>query len=197
MLVTVDLAAKYSAVMVRDSGGKVREQWDSNGLSAFKFAAKLGTTVKHWRPNLIVIEDVPYGISSQAQVKPVLRLQGILIAVLHDWIGIVVFLNPSTWQGMFPGVGRAPTGMKGKAADDYRIEAARQHAERLGYTAPDLVAQYIDSLPEGARALKKHTDPLAKIRTDYVDAYLISEWARSLGSYDTVRTAKGVQAVYI
>lgn len=197
MLVTVDLASKFSAVMVRDLGGEVREQWDSNGLSAFQFATKLGNTVKRWRPDLIVIEDVPYGISSQAMIKPVLRLQGILIAVLHEWLHVTVFLNPSTWQGKFPGVGRAPKGMKGKAADDYRIEQARAHAEAAGYTAPDLIGQYVTTLPEGTKVLKKHTDPLAKIMTDYVDAFLMSEWVRSFDSYDTVRSLTGVQVVFI
>lgn len=197
MQVTVDLASKFSAVMVRDSGGQVREQWDSNGLSAFQLATKLGNTIKRWKPEIVIIEDVPYGISSQAQVKPVLRLQGILIAVLHEWLDIIVFLNPSTWQGAFPGVGRAPKGMKGKAADVYRIEKAREHAERLGYTAPDLVTEYVASLPEGTRVLKKHTDPLEKIMTDYVDAFLMSEWVRSFESYDAVRALQGVQAVFI
>lgn len=197
MLITVDLAAKFSAVLVRDLGGEVLDEWDSRGLSAFQFAQKLLDTSIGWQPELILIEDVPYGISSQAQTKPVTRFQGVIIGKLEDFLDDTFFVNPSTWQKSFPGVGHAPKGMKGKAADDYRIQKAREYALDAGYEAPDLIAQYAASLPEGTKVLKKHTNPLAKTMTDYVDAFLLSEWARSFESYDVVRTLNGVQPFYI
>ena len=77
----------------------------------------------------------------------------------------------------FPGVQTGPKGLSKSMKDKARIEAARQHAEDRGYTAPDLIAEYVQSLPPGTRVLKKHTGPLEKSMTDYVSAFLMSEWA--------------------
>lgn len=200
MLCTVDLAAKFSAVMFRTADGEIHEQFDSAGLSAFQFLAKLANAVKRWDPELIIVEDVPYGVSSQAQTKPVTRMQGILIAVLHQWLDRVYFLNPSTWQKAYPGVGSIPRGMPKMTQtqkDQFRIQKAQEYAAEFGYTPPDLVAAYVASLPEGAKVLKKHTNPLEKSMTDYVDAFLMSHWVYSFDSLDEVKTLQGVQPAWI
>lgn len=140
----------------------------------------------------ILVEDVPYGISNQAMVKPVLRLQGMLIHALEDTE--FYFINPSTWQKDYPGVARSPKGMTKAEGAKARIDAARIEAHSLGYHAPDLVQQWIDEHPD-EKPLKKYTNPLEKAMTDYVDAFLMNDWLqRHVHEY---KTLTGVQAPMI
>lgn len=183
---TVDLAAKFSAVVVREEGGEVHSQFDSLDKSSFEFVTEILENIVAHDPQYVIVEDVPYGISGQGQVKNILRLQGILIHALRDHLDKVLFVTPSTWQNTYRGVAR------GKP--DERVEAARLHALRLGYTPPDLVQEYTDSIPEGKRVLKKHTNPLAKVMTDYIDAFLMSEWAIERNHDFNI---SGVQPVFI
>lgn len=111
------------------------------------------------------------------------------MVLLHPWLDRMLFLNPSTWQKEFPGVAR------GDAKD--RILAAASHAEQRGYLPPDLIADYIATLPEGAKVLKKNTNPLAKVQTDYIDAFLISEWVLSHETPESIRGLTGVQPATI
>lgn len=197
MFQVVDLASKFSAVILRDLGGEVLDQFDSRDQSPFEFAARIAQNARREDCLVTLIEDVPYGISSQYMVKPALNLQGVIMAFCHPVIEDVLWVSPSRWMADFPGVQRVPKELqlKGKAADDYRIEAAAQHARKRGYTPPDLVQQYIDSLPEGTKVLKKHTTPLSKNMTDYVSAFLMSEWALPLlrqGGRDELKFIQGV-----
>ncbi len=184
---TVDLASKFSALCVQDERGGVLHQADSRGKTAIAWAEEIALTAERFDVWLILIEDVPYGISSQAMVKPVLRLQGIIIKALADknLLGITLFINPSSWQRTYEGVSR------GKAPE--REEAARQAALSLGYTPPDLISQYAASLLEGAKALKKHTNPLAKTMTDYIDAYLMGKFVLRQGQFGDLAKLSGVQ----
>jgi hypothetical protein len=190
MILSIDLASKFSAVCVYN-GRQVVEEFDSAGMSAFDFVLRVVRAVQY-NPRLIVVEDVPYGISNQSMVKPVLRLQGVLIHGLGliKALDRTVFVNPRVWQSTFEGVAR------GDAKD--RIEAARVAALSLGYSAPDLVAMYMLTLEPGERVLKKHTAPLEKQMTDYVDAFLIAAWATQFETVEQILAhAKGVQGVYI
>jgi len=131
----------------------------------------------------ILLEDVPYGIGSQFQTKPVLRLQGILINELREFTDRILFVNPSTWQRSYPGVS------SGEKAS--REDAARRAAEELGYTPPPLVEEWTAMCQrENKKVLKKDTNPLAKNETDYIDAYLMGHWA--LQQKD-IRSLSGVQ----
>jgi hypothetical protein len=171
--ITVDLASKQSAWAVSDSSGNLLDQGDSLHFSSKQTVEEIGRLVDLYNPAILLVEDVPYGISSQAMVKPVLRLQGMLmlqIYMLSDFTGEFYFINPASWQKFFEGVARGP------AAE--RIEAARIHAKRLGYEPPDLVQPYIDSLPAGKRATKTALKPLQKTMTDYIDARLMAEYIR-------------------
>lgn len=174
----MDLASKFSAAVLRDSTGQVLWQGDSANLSAFRWAdtiARIAHGIREKAEELhVLIEDVPYGISSQAMTKPVLRLQGMIIYALGDME--FYFINPSTWQKEYEGVARSPKGMSKADGAKARIEAARVAAENLGYTPPNLVQAYVESLPEGTKVLKKHTNPLSKNMTDYVDAFLMNDW---------------------
>ena len=92
----------------------------------------------------------------------------------------------------FPGTQQAITkGLSKAAADKERIETARIHAERLGYTPPDLVSEYVASLPTGTRVLKKNTAILEKSMTDYVSAFLMSEFSRPF-SFEDLAARPGV-----
>lgn len=197
MILTVDLAARFSAAMLRDrEGGEIHHQFDSLDKSHFDFAAEVAQVGRRDDVSLIVFEDVPYGISSQAMVKPVLKYQGIMMAVLHPVLDRVTFLAPATWMKMFPGVQRAPKGLTKTQADASRIAAAAEHAQRLGYTPPDLVQAYIDAQPEGTKILKKNTNKYEKAATDYVSAFLMSEYVRSISEED-FRNTQGVSPAYI
>lgn len=187
LVLAVDLAARYSAYSVVDSGGFVVAEGDSSKSSSFEFVDLLVEICRKLSPDIVVVEDVPYGISSQAMIKPVLRLQGVLIKAFSDAEVSPWFVNPSTWQSAYPGVSR------GKAPD--RIEAARVAAEGIGYTPPNLVQEYLDTVPEGKKPLKKFINPAEKIMTDYIDARLMADW--TFANYDRFDSLKGVQPVFM
>lgn len=192
MILTIDLASKFSAAVLRDSSGEVRWQGDSSGLSASGWVKTLRKVADLVVPDHILVEDVPYGISNQAMVKPVLRLQGMLLSALEGYE--VYFINPSTWQKDFPGVGRAPKGLTKAEGAKYRIDKAEEYARSLGYEAPDLVAQWQKKNPD-LKPLKKYTGPLEKSRTDYRDAFLMNVWLeRHVHEYKTI---SGVQPAFI
>lgn len=193
-ILSVDLAAKLSAVVQRGPSGEVLAQFDSRDKPALTFCAEVARIASE--SDLTVVEDVPYGVSSQAMVKPVLRLQGALIGYLIALKAAerTVFMSPSVWMKEFPGTMHAPRGLNKSAADKYRIEQAAEHARVAGYEPPDLVAAYVDSLPEGTRILKKNTNVLEKNMTDYISAFLMSEFSMPY-SYDQLIDMKGVSPV--
>lgn len=189
MYLTVDLASKLSAAVLRDESLQVRWQGDSMNMSAFEWVERLQKVADKAKPLHILVEDVPYGVSSQAMTKPVTRLQGALMLALKDHN--FFFVNPSTWMKDYEGVARAPKGLTKAESLRYRDEKAKEHATRLGYTPPNLVQQYIDSLPEGTKVLKKNTAPYAKSMTDYTMAFLINDWL--VRHKDEYTTLTGVQ----
>lgn len=194
MILGVDLAARFSAAILRGNDGEIHSQFDSRDKTALAFCQEVAQAAV--KADLIVIEDVPYGISNQAMVKPVLRLQGAITAYLTA-LGAVdrtVFLVPSTWMKDFPGILHATTkGLTKAASDQERIDTAAFHAERGGYTPPDLVTDYLTACKaSGKKALKKNTGPLAKSMTDYISAWLMSEYARQF-TMDELLAKPGVQ----
>lgn len=197
MIQVVDLAAKFSAGQLRGLDGEVLDQFDSRDKSHFSFAAEIARNARREDCQLTLIEDVPYNPNyTQAMVKPVLRYQGVIMAYCHPVLERVLWISPSCWMGMFPGVQRAPKGLTKAKADQFRIEAAANHARERGYTPPDLVAEYAASLPEGKKLLKKDTAPLTKSMTDYVSAFLMGEWGLELfndGGQEAFMTVPGVQ----
>jgi hypothetical protein len=189
---SVDLASKFSAAILRDETGQVRWQADSAGKTANEWVDTLAAVADRISQNFelhILVEDVPYGVSSQAMTKPATRLQGMLMHAM----GTIefYFINPSTWMKDYEGVARAPKGMTKAESLKYRDAKALEHATRLGYEPPDLIQKYKDSLPEGTKVLKKNTDPLAKSMTDYVMAFLINDWLQR--HVDEYKTLTGVQ----
>lgn len=194
---SVDLAARFSAWQVRD-GREVLAEGDSRELTAFGLGKKIRRVADEFQPDAVLIEDLAPMMTHQID-RP-LRLQGVIATYCHPWVAndTLRMVQPQAWQQFFPGVGRAPNDVPKSQKDAWREERARQYAENLGYAPPDLVAQYVATLPEGARVLVKHTKPLKKNMTDYVDAFLIGEWAHHLGSIDAIRAVpRGVNPFLI
>lgn len=178
-ILAVDLAAKLSAAIQRGLSGQVVDQFDSRNKTPLDFCKQVAQAATDC--DIVVVEDVPYGISSQFMIKPVLRLQGALVTYLtaYNALDRALFMSPSTWMKEFPGVQHAPRGMTKAAGDKHRIEVAAHFAKEAGYEPPDLVSEYVDSLEPGKKVLKKNTNVLEKSMTDYVSAFLMSEYSRA------------------
>lgn len=175
MILTLDLAAKYSAGVVLDLSGQVKYQFDSFQKSASALADEVVEVAEEFSVSVAVVEDVPYGIRSQAQVKPVLRVQGMLMKAFidEDILDKLRFLSPSVWQRSvdprFEGV------WKGGAS------GARAAAERFGYSPPVLKDQYAGLIPESGKERTQSLATLRKLQSDYDDAFLIGQWALIVG----------------
>ena len=182
----IDLAARNSAgIVLRDGGltshGEVLDDIDSLNLPPVAFCMGVVALAAKHDVDLIAVEDVPYGISSQAMVKPVLRLQGILIACLaqEGLLDRTVFVNPATWQRAVGVYGKAKTG-------------ARDLARSFGYEPPDLLALHASDINRlHGKERTRLRDRLKKATTDYDDAFLLTYWAAlHLGD---IRRIPGVQ----
>ena len=195
----VDLAARFSAVVLRDESGEVRAQYDSRDKSAFQFAAEIARTALDPECSLTVCEDVPHGIKSLFMAKPVIRLQGVIMALSWKTIDQLYFMQPTTWMTSFPGVQSVPAaigkGMTKTQKDKWRIEKAAEYARDLGYEAPDLLTQWIADHPD-VKPLKKNTGDLDKSRSDYVSAWLMSEFLQAYHGQD-VSGIPGIQIANI
>lgn len=202
----VDLAARFSAVICRDEGGEVLDQWDSRDLSPFQVAARLGRTARDPECELTLVENLP--AHDVFQTDRVYRYQGLIMMANWKTVDDLLFIDPATWMRYFPGVkelmpeqkvelkAMGLTKAQAKALTlKWRTENMRLHGERLGFTAPDLVAEWQAAHPE-LKPLKKYTNDLEKNKTDYVAAFLISEYGRAL-SVEELRTTQGVTPAYI
>lgn len=185
----VDLAARFSAAVLLDDSGQVVLQFDSWAKSPLDFAGLLAGIAYNHDVTVVAVEDIPYGLSRQAQIKPPLRVQGMVITFLDvmNKLDDTYFVAPATWQRTFEGV------WKGKA------EGARQAAESLGYFAPNLLEQYADDVPplgkEHSKERSKIRGQLKKASTDYNDSYLLAEFARLSHQAGTLDKLQGVQKV--
>lgn len=186
----VDLAATFSAAMVVE-GSEVRTQFDSRGLSAIAFWKKIRLTADEHEVDFLGIEDVP--IAAKWQVDRAYRLQGVGFAVCWTYLERMVMVQPSSWQKHWPGTGSVPKAIKAELPkrqwDAWREEQMRLAALSLGYVPPDLVADHRALCEaEGRKVLVKDTKPLAKNMTDYVAAYLISEFCQKRGLATLLQT---------
>lgn len=194
MILGVDLAARFSAGIVLGRDGEIHLQFDSWGRAQTETAMLIAEFAKAMEPDLILIEDVPYGISKQFMVKPVLRLQGMVITELTR-AGMedrTLFVAPATWQ-RDQGVWKASP------------SAVAEVATGKGYTPPDLLAVHASSIPpkaqrgaegaaEQAKARTKALSTLRKATTDYVDAFLICDWATRF-TPEQIAAKQGVQPI--
>lgn len=191
MYLSVDLASKFSAAILREAGGKILWQGDSAGKSPREWVQELARVAHGAGDVKILVEDVPYGVKSQAMTKPVLRLQGMLILALDVDFH---FINPATWMKDYEGVARAPKGMSKSEGLKYRNAKALEYARELGYEPPDLISEWQKKNPD-LKPLAKYTNDLKKSQTDYVMAFLINDWlVRHKHEYTTL---SGVQLAMI
>jgi len=176
-ILAVDLAAKYSASCVMDDAGRVYEQNDSWGRTEKQF---LDLITSPWMqtnpPDLMVVEDLPHGVSYMTTTKAVCRLQGRIVERM-DYLGSlssVLFAAPIEWRRVYTGLERG-TG----------AAAVVPVAEALGYTAPDLSHRILRA---GDKAIAR------KVASDYCAAYLIAKWMidrfNELGTFDVTGTAR-------
>ena len=163
--------------------GGILEEFDSWGQTSFAFISEIIRVAIKYDVDAIFIEDVPYGLSKQFMIKPVLRLQGVLIHALHlgGLLEKTLFLNPSTWQRAFEGV------WKGKAV------GALKAAEVLGYTPPDMLTLHKKDVPAHGKERAKVRAQLKKASTDYVDAFLMAKYVFSFASLEDMRGKPGMQ----
>jgi hypothetical protein len=187
IVMTVDLASRFSAVCIMDANKKVLEEFDSWGKSAFAFLDEIIHYAEEYNVDVIVIEDVPYGLSKQFMIKPVLRLQGVFILGLGraGLLGRTVFLNPSTWQRTFEGV------FKGKDIGAAKAAAA------LGYLPPDMLKIWDSQIPLKGPERTKMRAQLKKAVTDYVDAFLMAEFTLTFNSVEEMLAYTGIQEASI
>jgi len=186
-VMTVDLAARFSAAAVMETPGKVLHEFDSWGKSSFAFVEEIIAAAIKYEVDILVFEDVPYGLSKQFMIKPVLRLQGVIIYALglSGLIEKTVFLNPATWQRTFEGV-------YGKKA-----AGALAGAAVFGYTPPDMLALHASEVPEKGKERAKVRAQLKKASTDYVDSFLMGKFALTFESRDEMLDKSGIQAINI
>lgn len=174
--------------MLLDESGQVVRQWDSWDTAPWSFCAEIVSVVRNTDTQVVAVEDLPYGLSRQAQIKPPLRVQGMLIAhlALGGFLDRTYFIAPATWQ-RDAGVWKAGA------------EGAKEAAEALGYFAPDLLTQYADDVPplgkEHAKERAKIRGQLKKASTDYNDAFHIADFARKKSLEGTLAKLQGVQTV--
>ncbi len=159
-VLAVDLAARYSAACLLDDQ-RVIKQFDSWGQTEDAFVYHL---IAFWQqpdpPAVMIVEDLPHGLSYSKLVKRVLRLQGRIVQAMHettdgDWNDIV-FVAPNTWRSHFDlKRGTGPTAVFAASAS-------------LGYQPPDLTER---AKGNGGRTRAQ------KVQSDYCAAYLIGRWA--------------------
>lgn len=167
-IVAVDLAARFSAVVIRDDDGKVQYQWDSYGYTHTQFTKKLIEKIEmldEFFEVIVVIEDLPQRVPWSTISKNVATLQG---RIKHEARAagvnkLIYWVPPTMWQ--------RPIGVFRKG-----IEVEAEVAKELGYEPPDLLAER--NLVEGTRGQSTAIKEALKQKTDYIAAFLISEWAR-------------------
>lgn len=181
-VIAVDLAAKLSAWVKMGTNYQVTRQADSFNTSEPGFLFAL---TSDWRaydndvPEILVVEDLPHGLSYTTLVKTVCRLQGRLIEQMHasynGKAGDILFVAPNTWRAHYKGMerGTGPDAVFGVAA-------------RFGYQPPPGIEERTKGKGGPSKA--------RKIASDYCAAYLIGRWAidtkNEYGTYDVPGTSR-------
>lgn len=187
-VIGVDLAARFSAAVALGASGEVVYQIDSWGINVADFSYQLAEICEYYSPESILVEDVPYGLSRQSQIKPPLRAQGMVISQLHarGLLDNALFIAPATWQRGFGLWKNTPAQFA-------------SFAQQLSYTPPDMLERHADIVPplgkEFSKERSKVRAQLKKATTDYVDAFLIAEFARRHQLDNSLLELQGVQPI--
>lgn len=156
-VLSVDLAAKMSAFCMLEYD-EILQQGHSWGSSEDTFVDSLVGIATIFRPDHILLEDLPHGVKFMGITKAVCRLQGrigdrLFHARLRDR---ALFVPPTTWKAHY--------GLNGKGSAERVLPAA----EALGYVPPLDYTTYHGPDRTAAR----------KARTDYAAAYLLGRWGQ-------------------
>lgn len=173
---TVDLAARFSACTVLGSGGELVTEWCSLDMSEAQVVDNILSTFVTHRPDVLVIEDIPHQMRFDTITKATARMQGRILDRVWYVAGQrgldkVLFIPPSLWQrswGKDSGLWRAKPEVYAQFAKD-----------TYGYEPPDLLElcrHRYEDLHHKERQDERNA--LKKLMTDYVDSYLIAQWAR-------------------
>lgn len=142
-------------------------------------------------PDILIIEDLPHGVSYGEGLKNTARMQGRIIECMYElsYLDRVLFLQPMAWQA---GLGvNKQKGMTDTEYVKFQIETARQ----LGYTPPNMVKEY-DSMIVHLKGKERQAvrNKLKKVETDHVSAFLGYAWAvgkyKRDGTFDDIKAAQ-------
>lgn len=183
-VLAVDLAAKFSAICLMNDAFEVIEQYDSWGCTETQFLYRVMDTWQEQQalgvtPEVMVIEDLPHGLSYSKLIKTVCRLQGRFVQAMHGaFLGSdnVLFLAPREWRSHYLGLERG-TGP----------QAVVPVAAEFGYHPP-LEDLLLRAKGNGGKTKAN------KVATDYCSAYLIARWAietkKKHGTFDVPGTSR-------
>ncbi len=175
-VLAIDLAAKYSAACLMTERYEVVEQFDSWGPEEATFIWRIADT--YTEANVLMIEDLPHGLTYNQTTKKVCRLQGRIFHACRAGNRYadedIVFAAPAEWRKHY--------GLKRGTGPDIVVPTAAE----FGYTPPDL--------SERAKGVKGGKAIARKVQTDYCSAYLIARWALDMkgihGTYEVVGTSR-------
>jgi len=182
-VLAVDLAAKFSAACLMTDDYAVHMQFDSWGMTEDKFVTYLYELWTYYSdteyaPDVMVIEDLPHGLSYSTLVKTVCRIQGRIAQALGEDMGDILYLAPATWRAHYE--------MKRGTGPNEVFPVV----ERFGYKPPDLTQR-----AKGNGGLSK----AKKVQSDYCSAYLIARWAidtkKHAFTYDVPGTSRYATSV--
>ena len=164
MILAVDLAAKFSGACRMTGAGEVLNEWSSWGMTETNWVNSLAANLAH--AEIMLIEDLPFGLKLSKTVRDVYRLQGRIIENVHNrmlyaWgnnFRKIVFVQPQVWQLHFK-----PDGMK--AGD--KVAARRIALEKYGYSPPELLHKDLHG---------KDRQSARKAMEDHVDAFMIARY---------------------
>jgi hypothetical protein len=179
VIISVDLAAKYSAlceisevgIVTRQdhSWGKTEGEWVDSIVSSFYDPPGFDA------PKVLALEDLPHGVPYRKIVKDVLRLQGKILQSMYN-LGLedtVVFVPPQVWQMTFPGVWRGAQA------------GAEKAATALNYEPPQLLNKDVHG---------KDRTAARKTMGDYCDAFLIGRYMFSmLSTHQTIENVLKIE----
>lgn len=175
-VVSIDLAAKYSAGMLISPALVVHTQFDSSGGEDMFIEQLTNTFVLGFAAQLVV-EDLPHGVEYRALVKRVCQIQGRIAERMYGLSRLteLLFVAPNTWRAHYPVLKKRGQGPEAV------VPVALEH----GYEPPKL--KHLEG-PRGGRLT------VNKIQTDYCAAFLIGKWANDTfeerGTYDVPGTER-------
>lgn len=138
----------------------------------------------HFRPGILIIEEMPHAVAYGEGVKNTIRMQGRIIERMDTFghLDRILFVQPMAWQSDLGANRKTP-------------KEQAEIAAKLGYTPPDLVSIHGATFKDlHGPARTKVRDRLKKLMEDHVSAFLIYAWAEMMimqgRSFDDIKSAQ-------